>query len=77
MLDIISDPSAGTPADKLRLFLIYYTLSPEVTDSELSQFTAALESVGADMTPLKYIKKWRLAFCHVYNVDFTLIAYVV
>lgn len=59
VLDIISDPSAGTPADKLRLFLIYYILSPEVTDSDLSQFTAALESVGADMTPLAYIKRWR------------------
>ena len=59
VLDIISDPSAGTPADKLRLFLIYYTLSPEVTDSDLSQFTAALEGVGADMTPLNYLKRWR------------------
>ena len=61
VLDIISDPSAGTPADKLRLFLIYYTLSPEVTDADLTQFTTALESVGADMTPLKYLKRWRLA----------------
>ena len=75
MLDIISDPSAGTPADKLRLFLIYYILSPEVTDSDLSQFTAALESVGADMTPLAYIKRWRyvlyIVMCscmYIYNV---------
>jgi hypothetical protein len=59
VLDIISDPSTGTPADKLRVFLIYYTLSPEVTDSDLSQFTAALEAVGADMTPLNYLKRWR------------------
>ena len=56
-------PSAGTPADKLRLFLTVYrdTLSPEVTDSDLSQFTAALEGAGADMTPLNYLKRWRSA----------------
>ena len=68
VLDIISDPSAGTPADKLRLFLIYYTLSPEGTDSDLSQFTAALESVGANMTPLNYIKRWRFVLLlHAYQ----------
>ncbi len=59
MLDIVSDPSAGTPEDKMRLFVIYYLLSPDMTEGELTQYTAALESVGADVRPLEYLKKWK------------------
>ena len=32
VLDIISDPECGTPEDKLRLFLIYFICSPNMTD---------------------------------------------
>ncbi|MED6291042.1 Sec1 domain containing protein 1 [Characodon lateralis] len=31
LLDIISDPDAGTPEDKMRLFLIYYVTAQQVT----------------------------------------------
>ncbi len=59
MLDIVSDPSSGTPEDKMRLFVIYYLLSPDMTEEVLTQHTAALESVGVDIRPLEYLKKWK------------------
>ena len=68
MLDIVSDPSAGTPEDKMRLFVIYYLLSPDMTEGELTQYTAALESVGADVRPLEYLKKWKWVIVCVLTV---------
>ena len=32
VLDIISDPEFGTPDDKLRLFLVFFICSPNMTD---------------------------------------------
>lgn len=32
ILDIISDPEFGTPDDKLRLFLVFFICSPNMTD---------------------------------------------
>lgn len=32
VLDIITDTECGTPEDKLRLFLVYYICSPNMTD---------------------------------------------
>lgn len=32
VLDIIGDPECGTPEDKLRLFLIYFICSSNMTD---------------------------------------------
>lgn len=58
-MDIVSDPSSGTPEDKMRLFVIYYLLSPDMTEEVLTQHTAALESVGVDIRPLEYLKKWK------------------
>jgi len=63
VLDIISDPSSGTPEDKMRLFIIYYIFSPEMTEAELTQHTSALESIGADVRPLHYLKDWKYVEC--------------
>ena len=59
VLDLISDPSAGTPEDKMRLFIIYYILSPDLSESDLAQHQTALEAVGADTAPLSYLKQWK------------------
>ena len=32
LMDVISDPDAGTPEDKMRLFIIYYICTPSITD---------------------------------------------
>ncbi|XP_034432413.1 sec1 family domain-containing protein 1 [Hippoglossus hippoglossus] len=60
LLDIISDPDAGTPEDKMRLFLIYYITAPQAPpESDLEQYKTALLDTGCDLSPLNYIKQWK------------------
>ena len=59
MLDLISDVTMGTPEDKMRLFIIYYILTPNIPETELVQYEAALKDAGADTNPLNYLKKWK------------------
>ncbi|KAK3538026.1 hypothetical protein QTP70_027379 [Hemibagrus guttatus] len=60
LLDIISDPDAGTPEDKMRLFLIYYITSQQPTsEGDLEQYKKALADAGCDLYPLNYIKQWK------------------
>ncbi|XP_068109985.1 sec1 family domain-containing protein 1 [Hyperolius riggenbachi] len=60
LLDIISDPDAGTPEDKMRLFLIYYITSAQPpSESDLDQYRKALEDAGCNLSPLNYIKQWK------------------
>ncbi len=61
ILDLISDVSGGggTPEDKMRLFIMYFILSPDLSDADIAQFETALEGVSADTTPLNYLKKWK------------------
>ncbi|KAI3367141.1 hypothetical protein L3Q82_008138 [Scortum barcoo] len=60
LLDIISDPDAGTPEDKMRLFLIYYITAQQApSESDLEQYKTALLDAGCDLSPLNYIKQWK------------------
>uniref|UniRef100_A0A8C5CYW3 Sec1 family domain-containing protein 1 n=1 Tax=Gadus morhua TaxID=8049 RepID=A0A8C5CYW3_GADMO len=60
LLDVISDPDAGTPEDKMRLFLIYYITAQQVpSESDLEQYKKALLDAGCDLSPLNYIKQWK------------------
>uniref|UniRef100_A0AAR2JP43 Sec1 family domain-containing protein 1 n=1 Tax=Pygocentrus nattereri TaxID=42514 RepID=A0AAR2JP43_PYGNA len=60
LLDIISDPDAGTPEDKMRLFLIYYITSQQPpSEGDLEQYKKALIDAGCDLSPLNYIKQWK------------------
>lgn len=59
ILEIIQDPEAGTPQDKLRLFIIYFISGPTMSPAELDQYSSALLDAGADLAPLEFIKKWR------------------
>uniref|UniRef100_A0A8C9ZEY9 Sec1 family domain-containing protein 1 n=1 Tax=Sander lucioperca TaxID=283035 RepID=A0A8C9ZEY9_SANLU len=61
LLDIISDPDAGTPEDKMRLFLIYYITAQQAPSevSDLEQYKTALLDAGCDLSPLNYIKQWK------------------
>ncbi|XP_057333810.1 protein sly1 homolog [Microplitis mediator] len=58
IIDIINDPEAGTPEDKIRLFIIYY-LCTNMSDVEFHKHEAALANAGCDLNPLMYIKRWR------------------
>uniref|UniRef100_A0A671VA15 Sec1 family domain-containing protein 1 n=1 Tax=Sparus aurata TaxID=8175 RepID=A0A671VA15_SPAAU len=60
LLDIISDPDAGTPEDKMRLFIIYYITAQQApSESDLEQYKTALLDAGCDLSPLNYIKQWK------------------
>ncbi|KAM8920694.1 sec1 family domain-containing protein 1 [Pelodytes ibericus] len=60
LLDIISDPDAGTPEDKMRLFLIYYITSTQVpSETDLEQYKKALEDATCNLAPLNYVKQWK------------------
>ncbi|XP_056401227.1 sec1 family domain-containing protein 1 isoform X2 [Hyla sarda] len=60
LLDIISDPDAGTPEDKMRLFLIYYITSAQPpSETDLDQYRKALEDASCNLAPLNYIKQWK------------------
>ncbi|KAM4690169.1 sec1 family domain-containing protein 1 [Rhinophrynus dorsalis] len=60
LMDIISDPDAGTPEDKMRLFLIYYITSAQPpSETDLEQYRKALEDAGCSLAPLNYIKQWK------------------
>ncbi|XP_053553913.1 sec1 family domain-containing protein 1 [Bombina bombina] len=60
LLDIISDPDAGTPEDKMRLFLISYITSVQPpSETDLEQYKKALEDAGCSLEPLNYIRQWK------------------
>uniref|UniRef100_A0A8C9NC50 Sec1 family domain containing 1 n=1 Tax=Serinus canaria TaxID=9135 RepID=A0A8C9NC50_SERCA len=53
LLDMISDPDAGTPEDKLRLFLIYYISSAQApSEIDLEQYKKALMDAGCNLVLL-------------------------
>nr|XP_033808366.1 sec1 family domain-containing protein 1 isoform X1 [Geotrypetes seraphini] len=60
ILDMISDPDAGTPEDKMRLFLIYYITSVQPpSEVDLEQYRKALTDAGCNLAPLNYVKQWK------------------
>ncbi|CAF2065083.1 unnamed protein product [Rotaria magnacalcarata] len=60
LIEILSDPTAGTPEDKLRLFLIHYICTPMMTQTELDQYLTILREVNCTcLAAITYIKRWK------------------
>lgn len=59
LMDIISDPKAGTPEDKVRLFLIALICGPPMSKSEEKEYCDALKAANCDITPVRYINRWK------------------
>ncbi|EHB05342.1 Sec1 family domain-containing protein 1 [Heterocephalus glaber] len=60
LLNIISDPDAGTPEDEIRLFLIYYISTQQASsEADLEQYKKSLTDAGCNLNPLQYIKQWK------------------
>ncbi len=57
--EILEDQECGTPEDKMRLFIIHYLCSPNVSDEEVDKLSASLEAAGCDMASLKYLRRWK------------------
>lgn len=59
LMEIISDPEAGTPDDKLRLFLIALICGPTLSDTQIDQYCVALQGANCDISALSYIRRWK------------------
>lgn len=57
VLEHIRNPEFKDPNDKLRMFLIFYILSSNISASDLSDYENALSSQGCDISALAYIKR--------------------
>lgn len=57
MINMICNEGRGTPEDKLRLFLIYFLSTKSIPPAEMEQMEEALTKMGADLAPLKHLKK--------------------
>lgn len=58
-VDMLKDPEFGQPEDKMRLFIIYYICSANVSDSEFTKCESILQEIGCDMSPLPYLQRWK------------------
>ncbi|GLH13371.1 Protein sly1 homolog [Gryllus bimaculatus] len=59
IMELLTDPEAGTPEDKMRLFIIYYICTHSMSEADCDRYAAALQNAGCDLSPLTYIKRWK------------------
>eukprot|EP00026_Physarum_polycephalum_P002327 Phypoly_transcript_02333.p1 GENE.Phypoly_transcript_02333~~Phypoly_transcript_02333.p1 ORF type:complete len:636 (-),score=119.63 Phypoly_transcript_02333:880-2787(-) len=57
LINLICNEGRGTPEDKVRLFLIYFLSTKSIPPAEMEQMEEALTKMGADLGPLKHLKK--------------------
>lgn len=51
---------AGSPTDRLRLFIVYYAVfGAQLSEKDMAEFRAVLVNAGADTTVLEHIRKLR------------------
>lgn len=55
LLDVLHDPEAGNPGDKLRLFLIALVQGLK----DIAPYEEALTRAGCDLRPVRYMCRWR------------------
>jgi hypothetical protein len=60
--------SKGTLEDKIRLFIIYF-LTVKLSEEEVKEFTSALESKGADLSFLNFLKRIHLSSSLAHSVS--------
>ena len=59
MLETLKDESKGKePLDKLRLFIIWFlSTEQEVSRADMTRFEEVLANMGADVSPIQYVKR--------------------
>eukprot|EP00052_Salpingoeca_macrocollata_P015390 m.122607 g.122607 ORF g.122607 m.122607 type:complete len:638 (-) comp19669_c0_seq1:54-1967(-) len=56
LLELLSDPEAGTPDDRMRMYIIYF-MDNDVAQEEADRCEAVLRSAGCDMAALDYLRE--------------------
>nr|KAG5689560.1 hypothetical protein BaRGS_022063 [Batillaria attramentaria] len=59
LMDIISDPEAGKPEDKVRLFIIALICGPPMSEAEIDQYCVALQASNCDLAAVQYVRRWK------------------
>ncbi|KAH9518701.1 Sec1 domain containing protein 1 [Bulinus truncatus] len=59
LMDIISDPEAGKPEDKVRLFIIALICGPPMSEAEIDQYCVALQAANCDISAVQYVRRWK------------------
>ncbi|CAG5115434.1 unnamed protein product [Candidula unifasciata] len=59
LMDIISDPEAGKPEDKVRLFIIALICGPPMSEAEIDQYCVALQAANCDISAIQYVRRWK------------------
>ncbi|KAK0060437.1 sec1 family domain-containing protein 1 [Biomphalaria pfeifferi] len=59
LMDIISDPEAGKPEDKVRLFIIALICGPPMSEAEIDQYCVALQGANCDISAVQYVRRWK------------------
>ena len=58
IMEVLNDPEAGTPEDKVRLLIIYYICSSNASQAELDQYLNFLEKIpNCNIECFKFIKR--------------------
>jgi hypothetical protein len=58
VLDLLSDPEAGMPEDRLRCYIIYY-MDSDLAQDECDRCEAVLRSAGCDLAPLAHLREMK------------------
>lgn len=59
LMDIITDPEAGKPEDKVRLFIIALICGPPMSEAEIDQYCVALQASNCDLAAVQYVRRWK------------------
>lgn len=57
VLEHINNPAYKNPEDKLRMFLIYFLLTDNISTADLADYESALTAQGCDLSALTYVKR--------------------
>lgn len=61
LIELIRDPAAGTPEDKLRLFLVFFLSHPTLAeDAQLETYLSELREAGViDLSAFEYLRRFK------------------
>jgi len=59
LMQVFEDTDIVNNEDKMRLFLIYYICSKEISETEVEQYANILQEIGCDLAPLQFLKRWK------------------